>query len=69
MPAAALVIGCFAWAALRDGALPRWLGWLGVVCVAVTVAATAAFIGQFAIPALLIWTLAAAWVLSRPEIR
>lgn len=69
MPTAALVIACFTWAAFREGALPRWLGWLGVACIVVTAVATGAFVGQFAIPALLVWTLAAAWVLARPEIR
>lgn len=69
MPAAAVVIACFAWAALYAGALPRWLGWLGVVCVLATVVATAAFVGQFAIPALLIWTIAASWVMFRDGVR
>jgi hypothetical protein len=69
MPAAALVIGAASYAAPRHGALPRWLGWLGVACVVAIVAATAAFVGQFAIPAVLVWTIAASVVLARSEIR
>lgn len=69
MPAAALVIAVASWAALRHGVLPRWLGWLGIVCTVVIAAATAAFVGQFAIPALLVWTIAASIVFVRPENR
>ncbi len=69
MPAVAVVIGAACYAALRYGALPRWLGWLGVVCVVVIAAASAAFVGQFAIPAVLVWTIAASVVLARGENR
>jgi hypothetical protein len=69
MPAAAVVIGAASYAALRHGALPRWLGWLGVVCVVAIAGATAAFVGQLAIPALLVWTIAASVVLARSDIR
>ena len=69
MPAAALVIAAASYAALRHGALPRWLGWLGVVCAVVIVGATAAFVGQLAIPALLVWTIAASIVFLRAENR
>ena len=69
MPAAALVIAAASYAALRHGALPRWLGWLGVLCTVVIAGATAAFVGQFAIPALLVWTIAASVVFVRAENR
>ncbi|MBA3745342.1 hypothetical protein [Sporichthya sp.] len=65
MPAAAVVIGACSYAALYAGALPRWFGWLGVASVVAIIAATAAFLGQFAIPAVLVWTIAGSVVLLR----
>ncbi len=65
MPAAAVVIGATAYLVLRDGVLPRWIGWLSVLCTIAIVVASALFVGQFAIPALLVWAIACSVTLLR----
>ena len=55
---AALMVGLTSILALSAGALPRWLGWLGVPVCAACLIAVAIQVAAFAIPAMLIWVLA-----------
>lgn len=67
LPAAALVIAAVSYLVLRHGGLPAWTGWLGVVCVLLIVAASTVYLGQLAIPALLLWAICVSIViLVRP---
>jgi len=52
-------------AALRTHALPKWFGVLGLAMVVGIAVAEAIVFGMLAIPAILIWTLALAFVLWR----
>lgn len=65
MLAAAVVIGAASALVLRGSAFPRWLGILGYVCTAVIVLSQAAFVGELAIPVVLIWAIAASVQLRR----
>lgn len=65
MLAAALVIGAVSMLILRTDAFPRWLGILGSVCAAVLVLAQTTFVGELAIPVLLIWAIATSVQLRR----
>ena len=50
---------------LRMGILSRWIGWLGLSVTAVGLALTAAMVGPFATPLILLWVLAASAHLFR----
>jgi hypothetical protein len=65
MPAAAVVIGCTAYVILRDGVLPRWLGWFSAGCTVIIAAVSALLVGALTIPVLLIWILACSVVFLR----
>jgi hypothetical protein len=65
MPAAAVVIGCTAYVTLRDGVLPRWLGWLSVVCTVVIAGVSTLLVGALTIPVLLIWMVSCCVVFLR----
>lgn len=65
MPAVAVVIGCTAYAVLRHGVLPRWLGWFSVACTAIITAVCATDMGGLAIPVVLLWTIACSIVFVR----
>jgi hypothetical protein len=65
MPAAAVLIGCTAFVILRDGVLPRWLGWLSVVCTVLITAVSTLLIGAVTIPVLLIWMVSCSVVFLR----
>lgn len=54
------------WAALRLGALPRWLGWAGIP-LTVGIAAIASVAGALFFPVLWIWVLAASVAMWRGE--
>jgi phosphotransferase system glucose/maltose/N-acetylglucosamine-specific IIC component len=65
MPAVALVIACTAYVVLRDGVLPRWLGWLSVACVVIIVPICALLVGALAIPVVLVWAISCSVVFLR----
>jgi hypothetical protein len=65
MPAVALVIACTAYVVLRDRVLPRWLGILSVGCVVIIAGACALFVGQLAIPVVMIWVVSCSVVFLR----
>ena len=56
--AAALSIAATSWLIVRTAVFGRWLAWVGAVAVLVVVGAAIALSGVFAIPALLVWTVA-----------
>lgn len=61
-----LFIGLAAVVILQTGVLPRWLGWLGVAVLVLSVAGVAlAQIGFFAFPLTLLWMIAASLLLLR----
>jgi hypothetical protein len=65
MPAAAVLIGCTAYVILRDGVLPRWLGWLSVACTVIIAGVCTLLVGALSIPVLLVWTIACSVVFLR----
>lgn len=65
MLAAALTIATASWLILRTGAFGRWLAWVGGLAALVVVGATAALSAVLAIPAVLVWALAASLALWR----
>jgi hypothetical protein len=58
MLAITATIVSFSYAILRTNAFGRWLAWLGVICAVVLVAIQGLFVGELAIPAVLVWTIA-----------
>ena len=50
---------------LRTGALARWLGWLGIVVAAASLVAIVALVGALASPLVLIWVVAASFLIWR----
>jgi hypothetical protein len=57
-------------AILKTGVFGRWLGWLGLVMSLPILIAIGLVIGQFAIPALLVWAIALGVALWRtPAVR
>lgn len=63
---AGLFIGLAALVVLQTGVLPRWLGWLGVVVLALSVAGNAvAGVGFLAFPLVLLWLIATSLLLLR----
>jgi hypothetical protein len=65
MLAAALTIAMVSWLILQTGVFGRALAWLGIVVVALMLVAEAALVGQYAIPALLLWAIATSVALWR----
>jgi hypothetical protein len=65
MLAAALTIVAVSWLIVRTRVFGRWLAWLGGVAAAVVVVAVIALTGVLAIPAVLVWALAASVALWR----
>ena len=65
MLAAAVAIVAVTYAVLRTGVFGRWLAWLGVIAAVVLLAVQATFVGELAIPAILIWTVAASAAIWR----
>ena len=63
--AAVFVIVITSWAILRTGAFGRWLAWLGFLASAALLAAQAVFVGEVAIPAMLIWAVATSIAMYR----
>jgi len=53
------------YAILRTGTFGRWLAVLGIVAAVVLLAVQATFVGELAIPAVVIWTIAASVALLR----
>jgi hypothetical protein len=67
LPVAGLLIAATSYLILRHGGLPAWTGWLGVLSVIVILGTTALYIGQYAIPVLMLWVLCVSiTVLLRP---
>lgn len=63
---AGLFIGLAALVVLQTGVLPRWLGWLGVVVLALSVVGVAVVgLGFFAFPLVLLWLIASSVLLLR----
>jgi len=62
---AAVTIIVVSYAILRTGAFRRWLAWLGILAAVVLLASQATFVGELAIPAVLIWTVAASVAIWR----
>lgn len=63
---AGLFIGLAAAVVLQTGVLPRWLGWLGIAVLALSVGGIAvADIGFLAFPLVLLWMIAASLLLVR----
>ena len=63
---AGLFIGLAAAVVLQTGVLPRWLGWLGLVILVLSIAGVVvAEIGLLAFPLVLIWMIAASLLLLR----
>ena len=58
MLAITATIVSFSYAILRTNAFGRWLAWLGIICAVVLVAIQGLFVGELAIPAVLVWTIA-----------
>jgi hypothetical protein len=65
MLGATVTIIVVSYAILRTGAFGRWLAWLGVLAAVVLLAIQATFAGELAIPAVLIWTVAASVAIWR----
>ena len=65
--AAAVAIAATSWLILRTGVFGRWLAWLGAVAAALVVVACATLAGVYAIPAVLIWAIAASVALLFPS--
>ena len=63
--ALALCIATVSWIVHRTRAFGRWLAWLGLAAVVVVTAASLALSGVLAIPAVLVWALAASVALWR----
>ncbi|MEX0782988.1 MAG: DUF4386 family protein [Dehalococcoidia bacterium] len=61
--AGAFSVASFAWGALRSATMPAWLGWLGLLCAVILLAAVV-FIPMIALP---LWVLVAGiWFLAKP---
>ena len=63
--AAAVMIATSSWLIVRTAVFGRWLAWLGAAATLLVIAATATLSGVLAIPALLIWALAASLAMWR----
>jgi hypothetical protein len=50
---------------VRTAVFGRWLAWVGAIAVLVVVGAAIALSGVLAIPALLVWTVAVSFAMSR----
>ena len=61
----AATILALSYAILRTGVLGRWLAWLGIIAAAALLAVQTTFFGELAIPAVLIWTIAASIAIWR----
>jgi hypothetical protein len=65
MPFAAMTVAIASVIVVRTGVLARWLGWLGFVVAALTLALAALLIGGLAIPLITLWTVATSFVIWR----
>lgn len=65
LPAAAVAIAATSWLIVRTAAFGRWLAWVGAAAALVIVVASAALVGMIAIPAMLVWALAASAAMWR----
>ena len=65
MPFAAITVAIASVIIVRTGVLARWLGWLGFVVAALTLALAALLIGGLAIPLITLWTVATSFVMWR----
>ena len=63
--AAAVAIGVTSWLIARTRVFPRWLAWVGAIAALLIVVASAALSGVLAIPAVLVWAVAASVVMWR----
>ena len=63
--AAAVTMATTSWLIVRTAVFGRWLAWVGAVAALVVIGASAALSGVLAIPALLIWALAASAAMWR----
>jgi len=55
IPFATMVVAAASLVILRTGALPRWVGWFGLVVTALSLVAVGLLIGAFATPLILLW--------------
>ncbi len=65
MPFAAIAVAIASVIVVRTGVLARWLGWLGFVVAALTLALAVLLVGGFANPLITLWVAAASFVLWR----
>jgi hypothetical protein len=63
--AAALAMAATSWLIVRTAVFGRWLAWVGAAAALVTVVASLALVGMVAIPAMLVWVLAASVAMWR----
>lgn len=65
VPFATIAVATASAIIVRTGVLARWLGWLGFVVTAGTLAFVVLLIGGFSIPLIALWTVAASFVIWR----
>ncbi len=65
IPFAAISVAAASIIIIRTGILARWVGWLGLVVAGGSLIAVAALVGAFATPLILLWTVAASFVIWR----
>ena len=65
IPFAAITVAIASGIVVQTGVLARWLGWLGFVVAALTLALVVLLIGAFAIPLITLWVAAASFVMWR----
>ncbi len=65
VPFAAVTIAVASAIVVRTGVLARWLGWLGLVVTAGSLVLMGLLAGGFAIPLIVIWTIAASFLMWR----
>lgn len=63
--AAAITMATTSWLIVRTAVFGRWLAWVGAAATLVVIAASATLLGVLAIPALLIWAVAASVAIWR----
>jgi hypothetical protein len=64
----ALTVLALAVVVLRAGILARWVGYVGLGCGALVLAASAALVGQYTVPVAIVWALATAVAIWRQPV-